>query len=32
MFEAFLRNAMGESSRESAGGARTGVEGVRTVA
>ena len=32
MFEAFLRNAMGESSRESAGGARTGVEALRTVA
>ena len=32
MFEAFLRNAMGESGRESAGGARTGVEALRTVA
>jgi asparagine synthase (glutamine-hydrolysing) len=32
MFEAFLRNAMGDSSRESAGGARTGVEALRTVA
>jgi hypothetical protein len=32
MFEAFLRNAMGESSREAAGSARAGVEALRTVA
>jgi len=32
MFEAFLRNAMGESNREAAGSARAGVEALRTVA